>query len=110
MATTVDIFKALGDPTRLRIVEMLSNSEEICVCKITEELNMTQPAISHHLSALKHAGLVEARRHGQWMHYSLCCEVLRCALQTLLASCAKRPQTTITDDDCDCDCRLRLRK
>ena len=104
MTSFEDVFKALGDPTRLRIVKMLSHSGEICVCKITEELDMTQPAISHHLSTLKHAGLVEARRHGQWMHYSLCCEVLRSALQPLLALCAEKQQS-MTVDGCNCDCQ-----
>ncbi|MDD3928065.1 MAG: metalloregulator ArsR/SmtB family transcription factor [bacterium] len=109
MESIADVFKALGDPTRLRIVEMLSHSEEICVCKITEELGMTQPAISHHLSTLKHAGLVAARRHGQWMHYSLCREVLRSALQPLLAWSAEKPQA-VTTGDCNCDCQGNARR
>ncbi|HAH87714.1 MAG TPA: transcriptional regulator, partial [Armatimonadetes bacterium] len=46
------IFKALGDPVRVRIVEMLSLNGEMCVCKIMEELSMTQPAVSHHLATL----------------------------------------------------------
>ena len=65
------VFKALGDPTRIRIVEMLAQNGEMCVCKIMEALGMTQPAVSHHLAALKHAGLVRCRREGQWIHYSL---------------------------------------
>lgn len=76
MISMADIFKALGDPTRLKIIEILSHSEEICVCKITEELEMTQPAVSHHLLILKHVGLVESRRCGRWMYYSLCREAL----------------------------------
>lgn len=66
------VFKALGDPVRVRIVEMLSVNGEMCVCKIMEELSMTQPAVSHHLAALKNAGLVHPRKEGQWIHYSLC--------------------------------------
>ena len=72
MAGIEDVFKALGDPIRIRIVEMLAQSGEMCVCKIMAELEMTQPAISHHLAALKHAGLVRPRKQGQWVHYSLC--------------------------------------
>lgn len=64
------IFKALGDPTRISIVEMLS-VEEKCVCEIMEELEMTQPAISHHLKTLKQAGLIKDRREGKWIFYSL---------------------------------------
>ena len=66
-----EVFKALGDPTRLRIVEMLAERGETCVCKIVDELGLSQPAISHHMAALKHAGLLFARRDGQWIHYSL---------------------------------------
>ena len=76
MAAVEDIFKALGDPTRIRILRMLARNGEMCVCKIMEELEMTQPAVSHHLSKLKNAGLVHPRKQGQWVHYSLCCSTL----------------------------------
>jgi len=72
----VEVFKALGDPTRIRIVEMLAENSEMCVCRIYERLGMSQPAVSHHLAALKHADLVRARRDGQWIHYSLNRETL----------------------------------
>ncbi|MHB1000304.1 MAG: ArsR/SmtB family transcription factor [Armatimonadota bacterium] len=65
------IFKAMGDPTRIRIIQMLAENGEMCVCKIMEDLDMTQPAVSHHLSALKNAELVKPRKQGQWVHYSL---------------------------------------
>jgi ArsR family transcriptional regulator, arsenate/arsenite/antimonite-responsive transcriptional repressor len=66
-----EVFKALGDPTRLRIVQMLAKHGEMCVCQIVDGLEMTQPAISHHMTKLKQAGLLSARREGQWIHYSL---------------------------------------
>ena len=72
-----DVFKALGDPTRVKIVRMLAQNGEMCVCRIMEQLAMTQPAVSHHLAALKHSGLVHARKQGQWVHYSLCCDTLK---------------------------------
>lgn len=65
------VFKALGDPTRLKIVEMLAERGETCVCKIVERFGLSQSAISHHMAALKNAGLVNGRREGQWIHYSL---------------------------------------
>lgn len=65
------IFKALGDPTRVKIIRMLAENEELCVCKILENLEMTQPALSHHLATLKNAGLVSPRKQGQWIHYRL---------------------------------------
>jgi len=72
-----EVFKALGDPTRLRIVQMLARNGETCVCKIVDELEMHQPVISHHMAKLKQAGLLNARKEGQWIHYSLKVEVLR---------------------------------
>ncbi|MHB0913183.1 MAG: ArsR/SmtB family transcription factor [Armatimonadota bacterium] len=70
-----EIFKALSDPTRLAIVRMLAGGE-MCVCKIMEAFDMSQPAVSHHLASLKRAGLVRGRKEGQWVHYSLRREAL----------------------------------
>ncbi len=66
-----DVFKALGDVNRLRILGMLAEDGETCVCVFTEQLGMGQSAVSHHLASLKRAGLVHSRRQGQWIHYSL---------------------------------------
>jgi ArsR family transcriptional regulator, arsenate/arsenite/antimonite-responsive transcriptional repressor len=66
-----EIFKALGDPTRLRIIQMLAQTGDVCVCSIMDDLGMGQSAVSHHMSKLKHANLVHTRREGQWIHYSL---------------------------------------
>ena len=63
-------FKALGDPTRLAIVNQLAASEECCVCNL-EPLGLTQPTISHHLKILREAGLVESSRRGTWAYYRL---------------------------------------
>lgn len=71
-----EVFKALGDPTRIRIVRMLAEGGEVCVCTIVEELGMGQSAVSFHMNKLKHAGLLRARREGQWIHYSLNIEAL----------------------------------
>lgn len=62
--------KALGDPVRWRIVELLA-SEELCVCHLTEELGLSQPLVSHHLKALRRAGLVDWERHSYWTYYRL---------------------------------------
>lgn len=64
------MFKALGDETRLKIVEMLLG-KELCVCDILDAFDKTQPVISHHLKTLKHAGLVTDTRDGKWIYYSL---------------------------------------
>ena len=63
-------YKALGDETRLKILEMLSE-REMCVCEIIDRLELTQPAISHHLKILRQAGLVTDSREGKWIYYTL---------------------------------------
>lgn len=65
-----DLFKAFGDPTRLRILYTLSEGE-LCVCDIADSLSMTQSAISHQLRILKEKHLVKARRDGKTIFYSL---------------------------------------
>jgi ArsR family transcriptional regulator len=64
------LFKALADPTRLRILGLLLTGE-VCVCHIYESLKISQPKASRHLAYLRRSGLVETRRAGLWIHYSL---------------------------------------
>ena len=63
-------FQALGDPTRLRLLNLVAHGE-ICVCYFVSILKQAQPKISRHLAYLRRAGLVAARREGKWMHYTL---------------------------------------
>lgn len=70
MKAAVRMFKALADPTRLRIVKLLERGE-LCVCQLTAALGMGQSRISRHLSVLKQAGLISDRRQGKWVHYQL---------------------------------------
>jgi len=72
-----EVFKALGDPTRLAIVRMLAENGETCVCRIVDEMNMGQSAVSHHMAKLKQAGLLHSRKEGQWIHYSLNVEAIK---------------------------------
>lgn len=65
-----DLFKALADATRLRILGLLLTGE-VCVCDIHETLKIPQPKASRHLAYLRRAGLVETRRDGLWVHYRL---------------------------------------
>jgi len=64
------IFMALADQTRLRILNLIRDGE-VCVVDFTEVLGVSQPKISRHLAYLRNAGVVEARRDGKWMHYSI---------------------------------------
>jgi len=65
-----ELFRALSDPTRLRLL-MLLREGEICVCHLVNTLELSQPLISKHLSALRTAGLVNSRKDGLWRYYSL---------------------------------------
>jgi ArsR family transcriptional regulator len=64
------LFRALGDPTRLRLINLMAG-QEVCVCYFTEVVGAPQPKISRHLAYLRKAGIVAARRDGKWMHYRL---------------------------------------
>lgn len=66
----IDIFKALGDENRLRIVNLLINAE-LCVCEIETILEMTQSNVSRHLNKLKNAGIINSFKDAQWVHYRL---------------------------------------
>ena len=67
---TAAAFKALGDENRIRILKMLRGGEK-CACKLLEELNITQPTLSHHMKILCDAGIVVGRKEGKWTHYSI---------------------------------------
>jgi len=66
----VSIFKALADETRMKILEMLSCGE-MCACDILESFNITQPTLSYHLKALTDCRLINSRKDGSWMRYSI---------------------------------------
>lgn len=63
-------FRALGDPTRLAIIEQLQSGSQ-CACKLWEAFSLSQPTMSYHLNLLVKAGLLTAKKQGTWMHYSL---------------------------------------
>ncbi|WP_037857896.1 ArsR/SmtB family transcription factor [Streptomyces sp. NRRL S-340] len=67
------VFKALGDPVRLRLLSMIASRAggEICVCDLTPAFDLSQPTISHHLKLLKQAGLIASERRGTWVYYRL---------------------------------------
>jgi ArsR family transcriptional regulator len=68
----IEIFKALGDLTRFRILKLISISgNNLCVSALSKKLNISQPVISQHLKVLKNAGIVTSRRLGNYIHYSI---------------------------------------
>jgi ArsR family transcriptional regulator len=69
---TAELFKALGDPARVRIVNLLATSSEpVCACELYEPLGLSQPTVSHHLKRLTEAGLLEREQRGKWAYFSL---------------------------------------
>lgn len=69
--STVTLFKCLGDETRTRIMLMLAEQGELCVCELIWALEDSQPKVSRHLAQLRTCGLLEDRRQGQWIYYRL---------------------------------------
>ena len=67
---TAAIFKAFCDENRIRIIKLLRSGEK-CACKLLEEINVTQPTLSHHMKLLCDSGIVVVSKEGKWMHYSI---------------------------------------
>lgn len=67
------MFKALGDPVRLRLLSLIASHAggEVCVCDLTAPFDLTGPTISHHLKVLREAGLIDCQRRGTWVYYWL---------------------------------------
>ena len=66
-----DFLKALSDPTRLKIVQLLNQKQALCVCDIISELHQPQPTISRHLNQLNQIGILKSERKGTWIWYSI---------------------------------------
>jgi len=79
------MFKALGDPVRLRLLSLIASSAggEACVCDISTPFDLSQPTISHHLKVLRAAGILDSERRGSWVYYRAIPEALQ-QLSTIL--------------------------
>ncbi len=64
-------FKALGDPARLRLVNLIASNGEMCVCDLTDPIGLSQPTVSHHLKVLVSAGLVTREKRGKWAFFAV---------------------------------------
>lgn len=87
------IFKAFCDENRVCILQLLQGGEK-CACKLLEEMNITQPTLSHHMKILCDSGIVKARKEGKWIHYSISQEGAKAAKDCL------KELTTIK---CECE-------
>lgn len=83
------VFKALGDPTRVRLLSLIAATEggEACVCDLTAPVNLSQPTVSHHMKQLVDAGLVTREQRGKWAFFRLVPEALQ-SVSTALAPAA----------------------
>lgn len=70
-AQTAALLRACADPTRLRLLNLLAQEGEVCVCHLVDVMRTNQPKVSRHLAYLKRAGLVKDRKDGLWVHYRL---------------------------------------
>jgi ArsR family transcriptional regulator, arsenate/arsenite/antimonite-responsive transcriptional repressor len=88
-------FKALGDPTRLRLLSLIAARAggEVCVCDLADPFEVTGPTISHHLRVLREAGLIDCERRGTWVYYWIIPRALA-ALSQLLDTSALPASTT----------------
>ncbi|HEX2927723.1 MAG TPA: metalloregulator ArsR/SmtB family transcription factor [Ruminiclostridium sp.] len=89
------LIKALSDPGRLKIIDILSCGEQ-CACSILEKFNFTQPTLSHHMKVLTDCGLVKSRKEGLWNHYTL--DTANCNKLILFL-------TNLAADTDDCICK-----
>ena len=100
---TAVIFKAFCDENRIRILQMLQSGEK-CACNLLEEMNITQPTLSHHMKILCDSEIVEGRKDGKWMYYSISEAGVQKARQCL-------DQLTSTNgsgnDPCSDECKCR---
>jgi ArsR family transcriptional regulator len=71
MNEPANLFAAFANPTRLRILNLLQERKELCVCDLCAVLRESQPKVSRHLALLRSTGLVDVRSEGKWKHYSL---------------------------------------
>jgi len=86
------VFKALADPIRLRLLSIITSAgDEVCVCDLTPQFDVSGPTISHHLKVLREAGLVDCERRGTWVYYWSVADRLQW-LSTLLAA----PEAAVT--------------
>ena len=93
-----DLFKALSDTNRLRILDMLCKGD-LCACKILEKFKISQPTLSHHMKILCGCGIVSKRKEGKWMYYAVSpggCE----KIMTLL-----RKFTAVMEKECGENCK-----
>ncbi len=93
------LFKILSDPTRLRVLMLLLQEGELCVCELTHALALSQPKISRHLAVLRESGIVSDRRAGTWVHYRLADDLPEWVRGVLIQAHERTQTETVFSDD-----------
>lgn len=104
-AEYVLLFKAISDQTRLHIVDLLS-SGEMCACQLLDNFNITQPTLSYHMKILCDSGIVNGRRVGAWMYYSINGAVIE-NISGFLSEIKSNKDKCISKLNANCDCKMR---
>ena len=88
------VFKALGDPTRVRLLSLIAAADggEACICDLTAPVALSQPTISHHMKLLADAGLVTREQRGKWAYYRVVDDTLRTVAQAIAPAVRALPQ------------------
>ncbi len=111
MTDSVEIFKALGDETRLRLLNLFLHTEEdLCVCEMVDALELPQYQISKHLTILKNAGLLQGSREGTWVYYRIDRETSPLLRDLCKVLSRHLNQQTFVDDAAKLAERLALRE
>ena len=92
------VFKSFCDANRLMIIDLLRDGEK-CACKLLEALQISQPTLSHHMKILCDAGIVNGRKAGKWMNYTLSSQGCERAAQVLIQ--ILQPAVTTQDHPCE---------
>jgi len=94
------ISKALSDPNRLQIIQMITTQER-CACKLLEHFDITQPTLSHHMRILSDCNLIKTRKDGKWSHYSMNVDTLDAYKKAVDQLCGSA-EAFSSEEDCRC--------
>ena len=97
------LLKAVGEPIRLQILDILSNGE-MCACDILQNLAISQPTLSHHMKALTTSGWVSARKKATWMYYSVNRDTVQKMYQYMIDLTTQKMDTSSRIIKCNCIC------
>lgn len=95
------ISKALSDPNRLQIIQMITDQER-CACKLLEQFNITQPTLSHHMRILSDCNLIKTRKDGKWSHYSMNMDTIEAYKSYINILYQSALASAVQEGDCNC--------